>query len=113
MTYRVLLPLLLVGLAAGTAHAQNRAPVQATRRDPTERVSPLPGVTLPTGVGQDKMEEVPPPLPVKPNGSLPLPRLPQGSISAGPVDSGRIQPATPQPAPTPKPQTRRARPTGR
>ncbi len=107
MSRFLFLPLLLLGLTAGTAHSQNRAPVEATRRNPTERVSPLPGVTLPAGVGQDKAEPVPPPLPIRPNGVLPLPAIPRGDVTAGPVDSGQVQPTTrPSTAPA-QPQRRR------
>lgn len=63
-----------------------------TQRNTGERISPLPGVTLPAGVGQDKAEPVPPPLPIRPNGVLPLPAIPRGDVTAGPVDSGQVQP---------------------
>jgi len=94
MSRLLLLPLLLLGLTAGTAQSQNRAPVQSTQRNTGERVSPLPGVTLPAGVGQDKAEPVPPPLPIRPNGVLPLPAIPRGDVTVGSLDSGQVvQPA--------------------
>ncbi|UOG74900.1 hypothetical protein MTX78_22640 [Hymenobacter tibetensis] len=96
--------LLLLSFMTGTAGAQNRAPVEATRRNPTERVSPLPGVTLPAGVGQDKAEPVPAPTQVRPNGTLPLPAFPRGNVTVGPVDSGQVQPATRRAAPSAPPR---------
>lgn len=87
---RLLFSLFLFGFAASTAHAQNRAPVSSTQRNTGERVSPLPGVTLPTAVGQAKAEPVPPPLPVRPNGVLPLPAIPRGDVSVGALDSGQV-----------------------
>lgn len=92
--------LLLLALGAGAAQAQNRAPVQATRRNPTERISPMPGVVLPAGVGQANAEPVAAPTAVNPNGVLPLPKLPVGEVT---VDSVQItttparRPATPKP----------------
>lgn len=97
------LTLLLTGLAVGAAQAQNRAPVTPTRRNPTERISPMPGVTLPAGVGQGKADPVPAPTDVKPSGTLPLPEVPSGKVTAGPIDSVQAEPtnrrrATPAPA---------------
>ena len=97
---------LLLALAAGTtAVAQNRSPVQATQRKPTERVSPLPGVTLPTGASQRNAQPLPIPSRVQPNGALPLPAIPSGSVTVGPLDSGRVQ--TPVRRSTPKAPTKR------
>ncbi|OUJ76106.1 hypothetical protein BXP70_02180 [Hymenobacter crusticola] len=76
-----------MGFVAGAAHAQNNAPVTPTQRNPTERVSPLPGVTLPNGVGQGKAEPLPMPTQVRPNGVLPQPYIPSGKVTAGPVDT--------------------------
>lgn len=96
------LGLLLTGLTASAAQAQNRAPVTPTRRNPTERISPMPGVTLPAGVGQGKAEPVPAPTDVNPSGTLPLPKIPSGNVTAGPIDSVQAAPtnrrATPKPA---------------
>jgi len=78
---------LLTGLAVSAAHAQNRAPVTPTQRNLTERVSPMPGVTLPNGVGQGKAEPLPVPTQVRPNGVLPQPYIPSGKVTAGPVDT--------------------------
>ncbi|MET4107273.1 hypothetical protein [Hymenobacter sp. UYP22] len=83
--------LLISGTAA--AQAQNRAPVTPTRHHPTERISPVPGVTLPSGVGQGKAEPLPIPTDVNPNGTLPQPKLPSGQVT---VDSVQVTP-TPQP----------------
>ncbi|GGF01785.1 hypothetical protein GCM10011383_10840 [Hymenobacter cavernae] len=83
----VSLSLLLIGGAASAAPAQNRAPVTPAQRNPTERVSPLPGVTLPNGVGQGKAEPLPMPTQVRPNGVLPQPYIPSGKVTAGPVDT--------------------------
>ncbi|UPL48935.1 hypothetical protein [Hymenobacter sublimis] len=85
--------LLTLSLAAEAAQAQNRPPVQSVRRHPTERVSPVPGVTLPAGVGQDKAEPVPAPTQVLPNHPLPLPSVPSGQVTVGPLDSAQVQPA--------------------
>lgn len=92
---RLLLAALLMGLAAGAAPAQNRAPVRSTQRPVGTRVSPLPGVTLPTGASQRNAEPLA--VPVRPNGMLPLPAIPRGDVTAGPVDSGQVQPATRRP----------------
>ncbi|SNR51146.1 hypothetical protein [Hymenobacter mucosus] len=95
------LSVLLIGLVAGAAQAQNRQPVQPTRRNPTERISPMPGVTLPAGVSQRNAEPVAVPTQVQPNGTLPLPSIPSGNVTAGPIDSVQVQqpsnsrPATP------------------
>jgi hypothetical protein len=100
--------LLLTGLVAGVAQAQNRAPVTPTRRNPTERVSPMPGVTLPAGVSQRNAEPVAPPTDVRPSGTLPLPEVPSGKVTAGPIDSVQAeQPTNRRPAPA---QPRRKRP---
>lgn len=98
-----------LGLAASAAQAQNRPPVQPVRRQPTERVSPVPGVTLPAGVGQGKAEPVPVPTQVLPNHPLPQPTVPTGQVSVGPLDSGQVKPAAqPRPAtPSARPQRRR------
>lgn len=90
MLRSLLLPLLTLGLAMPAAQAQNRAPVPAVRRNPTERVSPVPGVTLPAGVGQAKAEPVPAPTQVLPNHPLPLPSVPSGQVT---VDSVQVLPA--------------------
>ncbi|WP_139925220.1 hypothetical protein [Hymenobacter sp. DG01] len=88
-----------LGLAASAAQAQNRPPVQPVRRQPTERVSPMPGVTLPAGVGQGKAEPVPAPTQVLPGHPLPQPSVPSGQVSVGPLDSGQVKPAErPRPA---------------
>ncbi|SNC76651.1 hypothetical protein SAMN06265337_3494 [Hymenobacter gelipurpurascens] len=97
------LGLLVSSLTLSAAPAQNRAPVQPTRRNPTERISPMPGVTLPAGVGQGKADPVPAPTDVKPSGTLPLPEVPSGKVTAGPIDSVQAEPtnrrrATPAPA---------------
>ncbi|GGG38825.1 hypothetical protein [Hymenobacter glacieicola] len=92
--------LLALGFAAQTAQAQNRPPVQSVRRHPTERVSPVPGVALPAGVGQDKAEPVPAPTQVLPNHPLPLPSVPSGQVTVGPLDSAQVQP-TPRRRATP------------
>ena len=89
------LALLLTGLSAGTAQAQNRAPVTPTRHQPRERISPVPGVVLPTGASQANAEPLPVPA-VEPNGQLPLPKMPSGQIT---VDSVQVQPAAPAPRP--------------
>lgn len=83
----------LLSLGSGAAQAQNRPPVTPTRHQPTERISPVPGVTLPSGVGQGKAEPLPIPTDVNPNGSLAQPRLPTGQVT---VDSVEVAPA-PQP----------------
>ncbi|MDU0370642.1 hypothetical protein ACFPAF_09585 [Hymenobacter endophyticus] len=81
----------LLSLGTTAAWAQNRAPVMPTRHHPTERISPVPGVTLPSGVGQGKAEPLPIPTDVNPNGSLAQPKLPTGEVT---VDSVQV---TPQP----------------
>lgn len=97
---RSLITALLLALVAGTtAVAQNRPPVQATQRKPTERVSPLPGVTLPTGASQRNAQPLSIPSQVQPNGALPLPAIPSGNVTVGPLDSGRVQTPTRRPAP--------------
>ncbi|UYZ62320.1 hypothetical protein [Hymenobacter weizhouensis] len=84
---------LLAGLAtAESAQAQNRRPAAPTQRSLTERVSPLPGVTLPTGASQRNADPLPVPTEVRPNGTLPQPKLPKGEVI---VDSVQI---TPDPA---------------
>lgn len=101
------LPLLLTGLASSAAQSQNRAPVTPTQRNVTERVSPLPGVTLPNGVGQGKAEPLPMPTEVRPNGVLTQPYIPSGKVTAGPVDtlpsSGANRRATPAQTPRKRP----------
>lgn len=85
--------LLIGGLLAGSAavaQAQNAAPATPTQRPTTERVSPLPGVTLPTGAGQRRAEPLNLPTQFKPAPPRPAPR---GNVSAGPLDSARIEPA--------------------
>ncbi|GAB3299313.1 hypothetical protein [Hymenobacter tenuis] len=93
---------LLVVLAIESGQAQNRKPVRPVRRHPTERVSPVPGVALPAGVGQGKAEPQPAPTQVNPNGTLPLPSVPSGQVTVGPLDSGQTvppaRPTTPAPA---------------
>jgi hypothetical protein len=96
--------LLLTGLTGSAAHAQNRPPVRATRHHPTERISPVPGVTLPSGVGQGKAEPLPAPTTVQPNGTLSQPKLPTGEVT---VDSIEVAPAQPRRATKP---ARRPRP---
>ena len=102
----VFLSLLLMGGAASAAQAQNRAPVTSTQRNPTERVSPLPGVTLPNGVGQGKAEPLPMPTQVRPNGVLPQPYIPSGKVTAGPVDT-LPSPSTNRPATPAQPRSKR------
>ncbi|TGE09474.1 hypothetical protein [Hymenobacter fodinae] len=85
---------LLTGLVATAAQAQNRAPVTPTRRNPTERISPMPGVTLPAGVGQRNAEPVAPATDVRPSGTLPLPEVPSGKVTAGPIDSVQAEQLT-------------------
>lgn len=109
--YRILtIALLLGGLSAGAAQAQNRAPITPTRHHPTERISPVPGVVLPTGVGQAAAQPLEVPA-VEPNGKLPLPNVQFGLVSA---DSVQMETATPEATPAPKPTLRkrkgRARP---
>ncbi|WP_324674329.1 hypothetical protein [Hymenobacter sp. GOD-10R] len=87
MLRHLTLSLLLIGFATSATHAQSSAPVTPTQRNPTERVSPLPGVTLPNGVGQGKAEPLPMPTQVRPNGVLPQPYIPSGKVTAGPVDT--------------------------
>lgn len=82
--------LLLTGLTGSAAHAQNRPPVRATRHHPTERISPVPGVTLPSGVGQGKAEPLPDATNVQPNGTLPQPKMPTGEVT---VDAPEVAPA--------------------
>lgn len=98
--------LIALGLAASEAQAQNRPPVQPVRRNPTERVSPVPGVALPAGVGQDKAEPVPAPTQVLPNHPLPQPAIPSGQVTVGPVDSVRVQPTNRRATPA-RPSKRR------
>ncbi|RPD49426.1 hypothetical protein DNI29_01075 [Hymenobacter sediminis] len=98
-----------LSLAATAAQAQNRPPVQPVRRQPTERVSPVPGVTLPAGVGQGKAEPVPVPTQVLPNHPLPQPSVPSGQVSVGPLDSGQVKPAA-RPRPATPARTQRRRP---
>ncbi|OWP64619.1 hypothetical protein CDA63_02345 [Hymenobacter amundsenii] len=83
--------LLLTGLSAGAAQAQNRAPVTSTRHQPTERISPVPGVVLPTGVGQAAAEPLAVPI-VEPNARLAMPYMPSGQVT---VDSVQVEPAVP------------------
>ena len=90
--------LLLSGLAGSAVQAQNRPPVQAVRRNPTERVSPVPGVTLPSGVGQAKAEPLPVPTDVKPNGVLTQPRLPTGEVTVDSIEMTPTQPRRSAPA---------------
>lgn len=97
--------LLLALLAGTTAVAQNRAPSTPTQRKLTERVSPLPGVTLPTGASQRNAQPLPIPSQVRPNGALPLPAMPSGNVTVGPLDSGRVE--TPARRPAPKAPARR------
>jgi hypothetical protein len=101
--------LLLTGLAGSAAQAQNRAPVTPTRRNPTERVSPMPGVVLPAGVSQGKAEPVSVPTDVRPSGTLPLPTVPSGNVTAGPIDSVQAAPTPTRRNATPA-ATRRKRP---
>lgn len=100
---RFLFLLLFSGVACATAQAQNRPPVTPTRHKPTERISPVPGVTLPSGVGQGKAEPLPVPTNVNPNGLLAQPKLPSGQVT---VDSVQVAPA-PEPRRAP---ARRRRP---
>lgn len=88
--------LAFAGCALTAAQAQNRAPVRPTRHHPTERISPVPGVTLPSGVGQRQAEPLPIPTEVQPNGVLTQPKLPTGEIT---VDSLEVTPAQPTPPP--------------
>ncbi|RFP66726.1 hypothetical protein D0N36_01185 [Hymenobacter lapidiphilus] len=98
--------LLLGGLSAPFgARAQNRTPVTPTRHQPTERISPVPGVVLPTGVGQGSAEPLPVPA-VEPNAQLPMPKVQFGQVSA---DSVQMQPAPPAPEPPVRKQKRRPR----
>ena len=86
--------LLLGGLSAPlAAQAQNRQPTTPTRYQPTERISPVPGVVLPTGVGQGSAEPLPVPA-VEPNAQLPMPKVQFGQVSA---DSVQMQPVPPAP----------------
>lgn len=95
--------LLVWGAAAPAASAQNRRPVAPVRRNPTERVSPVPGVTLPAGASQRRAEPLPAPTQVLPNHPLPQPVVPSGQVTVGPLDSGQVQapqgPRRPAPAP--------------
>ncbi|MCA8832477.1 hypothetical protein [Hymenobacter pini] len=100
---RFLAILLLSGVFCTAAQAQNRQPVTPTRHKPTERISPVPGVTLPSGVGQGKAEPLPIPTDVQPNGVLAQPKLPTGQVT---VDSVQVTPA-PQPRRTTTPARRR------
>ncbi|WP_426489914.1 hypothetical protein [Hymenobacter sp. 102] len=90
---RFLSLMLFCGVAGPAVQAQNRPPVTPTRHHPTERISPVPGVTLPSGVGQAKAEPLPIPTQVNPNGVLAQPKLPTGQVT---VDSVQVAP-TPQP----------------
>jgi hypothetical protein len=96
--------LVLSGALAGAA--QNRAPVRATQRKPTERVSPMPGVTLPTGASQRNAQPLPIPSQVQPNGTLPLPSIPSGNVTVGPLDSARVAKPARRPAPKVAPKRR-------
>ncbi len=87
------LALLLTGLSAGAAQAQNRAPVTSTRHQPTERISPVPGVVLPTGVGQAAAAPLPVPT-VEPNARLAMPYMPSGQVTADSVQVEPVAPAT-------------------
>ena len=81
---------LLLALAAPTAaQAQNRRPAAPTQRPLTERVSPVPGVVLPTGASQRAAAPLPAPTQVRPNGVLPQPKLPTGEVT---VDSVQMTP---------------------
>ncbi|HEX8425784.1 hypothetical protein [Hymenobacter sp.] len=100
MSRSFFLSVLVLGLTANTAQAQNAATATPTQRNVGERISPVPGVTLPAGVNQGQAEPVPAPTQVRPNGVLPLPAIPRGDVTAGPVDSGQVQPAK-RPASTP------------
>ncbi|RSK31200.1 hypothetical protein [Hymenobacter metallilatus] len=93
----------VLSLGAAAAQAQNRPPVTPTRRSPTERISPVPGVTLPSGVGQGKAEPLPVATEVRPNGVLAQPKLPTGQVT---VDSVQVAPAQPQRATRPARRTR-------
>lgn len=107
MSRFVYLPLVLLGLTATAAHSQNRAPVSSTQRNLGERVSPLPGVVLPTGASQRNLEPMPAPSQVRPNGTLPLPAFPRGNVSVGALDSGQVvKPAPSTTAPTRAPRQR-------
>ncbi|WP_019948194.1 hypothetical protein [Hymenobacter aerophilus] len=82
--------LLLAGLSAPLAtRAQNRPLTTPTRYQPTERISPVPGVVLPTGAGQGSAQPLPVPA-VEPNAKLPMPQVQFGQVSA---DSVQMQPA--------------------
>ncbi|SDY21672.1 hypothetical protein [Hymenobacter psychrophilus] len=97
--------LLLGGLSAPlTGLAQNRTPTTPTRYQPTERISPVPGVVLPTGVGQGGAEPLAVPA-VEPNAQLPMPKVRFGVVSA---DSVQIEPA-PAPEPPVRKRKRAAR----
>ncbi|NVO30622.1 hypothetical protein [Hymenobacter lapidiphilus] len=98
--------LLLGGLSAPFgARAQNRAPVTPTRHQPTERISPVPGVVLPTGASQGSATPLPVPA-VEPNAQLPMPKVQFGQVS---VDSVQMQTAPPAPRPPVRSQKRRSR----
>lgn len=97
---------LLISILAQEACAQNRRPVAPVRRNPTERVSPIPGVVLPTGVSQRNAEPLPAPTQVLPNGALPQPAISTGKVTAGPVDSVQVGTSTPPAAPA-RPRKRR------
>lgn len=93
---------LLTALTASeSAQAQNRRPATPTRRNLTERVSPVPGVVLPTGASQRNADPLPAPTQVRPNGTLPQPKLPTGEVT---VDSVQM---TPTPARRPAAPVRR------
>ena len=99
--------LLLGGLSAPLgAAAQNRPPTTPTRHQPTERISPVPGVVLPTGASQRTAEPLPVPA-VEPNAKLPMPQVRFGQVSA---DSVQMQPVPPAPKPAGRKRKRAPRP---
>ncbi|MBO0360294.1 hypothetical protein J0X19_20205 [Hymenobacter sp. BT186] len=108
MSRFIYLPLVLLGLMATAAQSQNRAPVSSTQRSLGERVSPMPGVVLPTGASQRNLEPMPAPSKVQPNGTLPLPAFPRGNVSVGALDSGQV--VKPASGSTPPARTPRRRP---
>jgi hypothetical protein len=98
---------MLLSLTATAAHSQNRAPVSSTQRSLGERVSPMPGVVLPTGASQRNLEPMPAPSQVRPNGVLPLPAFPRGNVSVGSLDSGQVvKPASGSTTPARTPRKR-------
>ncbi|NVO84031.1 hypothetical protein [Hymenobacter terrestris] len=98
--------LLLGGLSAPlAARAQNRAPVTPTRHQPTERISPVPGVVLPTGASQRTAEPLAVPT-VEPNAQLPMPQVQFGQVSA---DSVLMETVAPAPKPPLRKRKRSAR----